>query len=272
MASAESPLPTHGDAPATTESEPLLGRPGDAIQKPDASMIHNFFLGMLQNQWLNESQYRQLTIHRFLGTGKLAQAGAILLLAIIWASVFSNPTLPLVSPHPLLQSLGVYTVLQAILILQPTNTPHTKFLGQRAHFFMVRALPHPHLTSHPPSTTDLHPTCLSALRRRLTHASFSTFPTKTAYPFSVPLHRWDDHHRGEQISQRARPLPLGPRLSRRCYPRPTAAPVPLRLHHLGRTRGMGRRGFRQAPVEVSPLGRLRGAAPAARHRRRCRRD
>ncbi|KAK4243737.1 hypothetical protein C7999DRAFT_44490 [Corynascus novoguineensis] len=114
MASAESPLPTHGDAPAPAESEPLLGRPGDAIQKPEASMLHNFFLG----------------------TGKLAQAGAILLLAIIWASVFSNPTLPLVSPHPLLQSLGVYTVLQAILILQPTNTPHTKFLGQRAHFFM----------------------------------------------------------------------------------------------------------------------------------------
>ncbi|KAL2185129.1 hypothetical protein L209DRAFT_756114 [Thermothelomyces heterothallicus CBS 203.75] len=114
MASAESTSPTHGDAPAPTESEPLLGRPGDAIQRPDAPMIYNLFLG----------------------TGKLAQAGALLLLAIIWASVFTNPTLPLVSPHPLLQSLGVYTVIQAILILQPTNTPHTKLLGQRAHFRM----------------------------------------------------------------------------------------------------------------------------------------
>ncbi|KAL2160019.1 hypothetical protein VTH06DRAFT_1674 [Thermothelomyces fergusii] len=114
MASAESTLPTRGDTPAPTESEPLLGRPGDATQRPDSPMIYNLFLG----------------------TGKLAQAGALLLLAIIWASVFSNPTLPLVSPHPLLQSLGVYTVIQAILVLQPTNTPQTKLLGQRAHFLL----------------------------------------------------------------------------------------------------------------------------------------
>ena len=67
------------------------------------------------------------------GTGWLAQVGALLLVAIIWASVFTHPTLPLVSPHPLLQSLGVFTVIQAILLLQPTTTPETKALGQKGH-------------------------------------------------------------------------------------------------------------------------------------------
>lgn len=111
MSSTEAPQPTQGDAPAPTESQPLLGRPGDALQKPDAPMINNIWLG----------------------TAWLAQIGAVLLLAIIWAGVFTHPTLPLVSPHPLLQSLGVFTVIQAILLLQPTHTPETKLLGQRGH-------------------------------------------------------------------------------------------------------------------------------------------
>ncbi|KAK4142998.1 eukaryotic cytochrome b561-domain-containing protein [Dichotomopilus funicola] len=112
--SPEAPPPADNEAPEQTESEPLLGGPGDATQKPDAPIFSNLYLG----------------------TGWLAQTGGILLLAIIWASVFTNPTLPLVSPHPLLQSLGVYTVLQAILILQPTTTPRTKQAGQRAHVFL----------------------------------------------------------------------------------------------------------------------------------------
>jgi hypothetical protein len=45
MASNEPPHSTQGDAPAPTESEPLLGRPGDATQKPDAPMLNNLFLG-----------------------------------------------------------------------------------------------------------------------------------------------------------------------------------------------------------------------------------
>ncbi len=45
MSSAESPPPTNGDAPAPTESEPLLGGPGDATQKPDAPLIKNLVLG-----------------------------------------------------------------------------------------------------------------------------------------------------------------------------------------------------------------------------------
>lgn len=67
------------------------------------------------------------------GTGWLAQIGAFFLVATIWSSVFTSPLLKLVSPHPLLQSLGVFLLIQAILILQPTSTPQAKLYGQRAH-------------------------------------------------------------------------------------------------------------------------------------------
>ncbi|KAL2015970.1 hypothetical protein VTK56DRAFT_4483 [Thermocarpiscus australiensis] len=111
MASTEPTRPDQGEAPAPSESEPLLGRPGDATQKSDAPLARNLWLG----------------------TGWLAQIGAVLLVAVIWAGVFAHPLLPLVSPHPLLQSLGVFTVLQAVLLLQPTTTPETKARGRRGH-------------------------------------------------------------------------------------------------------------------------------------------
>ncbi|KAK4190005.1 cytochrome b ascorbate-dependent protein 3 [Podospora australis] len=100
-------------APAPTESEPLLGRPGDAVQKPHDPMFRNLYLG----------------------TGWLAQLGVLLLLISTWIAVFRNPTLPLVSPHPLLQSLGVFLLVQAILILQPTThaNPTAKKNGARLH-------------------------------------------------------------------------------------------------------------------------------------------
>lgn len=101
----------HGQAGGATESEPLLGRPGDAIQKPGDPMVRNLYLG----------------------TGILAQAGGMLFLVLVWAAVFTNTLIPLFSPHPLLQSLGIFTLLQALLILQPTNSPETKLLGARIH-------------------------------------------------------------------------------------------------------------------------------------------
>lgn len=52
----------------------------------------------------------------------------------MWSSVLENPPLiPLFSPHPLLQSLGVLALTQAVLILQPTWTPAEKVTGARAH-------------------------------------------------------------------------------------------------------------------------------------------
>ncbi|CCC07494.1 hypothetical protein SMACR_02496 [Sordaria macrospora] len=106
------PLSTTDAEPAVpTESEPLLGRPGDAIQKPDAPMFLNLVLG----------------------TAWLSQLGALLLLVTTWSAVFLHKLGALISPHPLLQSLGAFLLIQAILILQPTSTPADKRTGQRIH-------------------------------------------------------------------------------------------------------------------------------------------
>ncbi|KAL1877068.1 hypothetical protein Daus18300_002678 [Diaporthe australafricana] len=94
------------------ESEPLLGEPGDALQRPEESIFHNLYRG----------------------TGWLAQGGAVLLVALVWSSVFEHPPfIPLFSPHPLLQSVGVLVLSEAILILQPTWTAGEKVIGARAH-------------------------------------------------------------------------------------------------------------------------------------------
>ncbi|KAI1822368.1 eukaryotic cytochrome b561-domain-containing protein [Xylaria intraflava] len=92
------------------ETEPLLGRPGDASQRDDAPIIKNLILG----------------------TGVLAEGAALLLVATVWASVFLNPLI-LFSVHPLAQSLAVLVLLQSILVLQPTHTAPQKQIGQKIH-------------------------------------------------------------------------------------------------------------------------------------------
>ncbi|CAK7244065.1 MAG: hypothetical protein STHCBS139747_005599 [Sporothrix thermara] len=94
------------------ESAPLLGEPGDVVQKSEDSILSNLYTG----------------------TAWLAQAGVILLVALVWVAVFRHPPLlPLFSPHPLLQSVGVLVVVQAILVLQPTAAPRDKIIGAHAH-------------------------------------------------------------------------------------------------------------------------------------------
>ncbi|KAL0940777.1 cytochrome b561 [Colletotrichum truncatum] len=92
------------------ELEPLLGRPGDAQQPPDQFIAKNLILG----------------------TGVIAQFGAVILLAMIWASVLTKDLI-LFSGHPLAQSLAIFTLIQSILSLQPTHTPDQKRVGQRVH-------------------------------------------------------------------------------------------------------------------------------------------
>ncbi|KAH8677469.1 eukaryotic cytochrome b561-domain-containing protein [Xylariales sp. PMI_506] len=99
------------EATGTDEIEPLLGRPGDASQKDGASIFKNLILG----------------------TGILAEGGALLLVASVWAAVFLHRPLILFSAHPLAQSLGVLVLVQSILILQPTHTGQQKVVGQKLH-------------------------------------------------------------------------------------------------------------------------------------------
>ncbi|KAI1328616.1 eukaryotic cytochrome b561-domain-containing protein [Xylariaceae sp. FL0255] len=92
------------------DTEPLLGRPGDASQREEAPIAKNLILG----------------------TGVLAEAAGLLLFASVWAAVFLQPLI-LFSVHPLAQSLGVLVLLQSILVLQPTHTGSQKQVGQKIH-------------------------------------------------------------------------------------------------------------------------------------------
>ncbi|KAH8820010.1 hypothetical protein F5884DRAFT_658712 [Xylogone sp. PMI_703] len=101
----------HDEVPEATEEEPLLGRLGDASQQPSRPLYANLYLG----------------------TGIIAQAGIVLLVALTWANVFLTPLI-FFSPHPLLNTSGLLLLTQSILLLQPTHLPAQKRSGTYAHF------------------------------------------------------------------------------------------------------------------------------------------
>ncbi len=70
------------------------------------------------------------------GTAVIAQAGLILLIASVWASIFLGP-LSLFSAHPLLNSAGLLAIAEGIIILQPTHTADQKRKGTTTHFLLV---------------------------------------------------------------------------------------------------------------------------------------
>ncbi|CAG8954422.1 hypothetical protein HYFRA_00006049 [Hymenoscyphus fraxineus] len=107
-----SPAHAHIHDEGRGEDEPLLGRRGDVSQPEGRALYHNVYTG----------------------TAAIAQAGIVLLIASVWASVFLNKLLPFVSPHPLLNSAGILFITQAILIVQPTHTAQQKREGTIAHF------------------------------------------------------------------------------------------------------------------------------------------
>ncbi|KFA81874.1 hypothetical protein S40288_01705 [Stachybotrys chartarum IBT 40288] len=95
---------------AQDETEPLLGRPGDAAQHQGASFFGNLVLG----------------------TGLIAEVAVILLFILVWVSVLTNPVI-LFSGHPLAQSFAILLLVQSILTLQPTHTAEQKRAGQWIH-------------------------------------------------------------------------------------------------------------------------------------------
>jgi len=94
----------------TSEEAPLLGERGDASQPDGRPSYYNLFLG----------------------TGTVAQAGAWILVAIVWGSIFSNDLI-LFSTHPLLNSAAMLFFVQGILIIQPTHTAKQKKQGTYTH-------------------------------------------------------------------------------------------------------------------------------------------
>ncbi|KAF1356285.1 eukaryotic cytochrome b561-domain-containing protein [Delphinella strobiligena] len=92
------------------EEEPLLGEQGDAQQQEGKPLYYNFILG----------------------TGVVAQAGAWILAAIVWGSVFSHELI-LFSVHPLLNSAAILLFTQGVLVVQPTHTKEQKRKGTWTH-------------------------------------------------------------------------------------------------------------------------------------------
>lgn len=114
------------------ESEPLLGRPGDASQRPGASIWMNLIMGTPSLALTRPASRADSCLQCVPGTAAIAQLGAFLLLVLIWASVLQQPLI-FFSGHPLIQSLAVFTLIQSVLFLQPTSTAEQKRLGQRVH-------------------------------------------------------------------------------------------------------------------------------------------
>ncbi|TLD25640.1 hypothetical protein PspLS_06010 [Pyricularia sp. CBS 133598] len=99
--------------PTRRESEPLLGRPGDATQASNQPFYANLYLG----------------------TGFFTLVGVVMFCFEVWYSTLSQKFLPLFTPHPLLQSAAVAIALIGVLILQPTTSadPERKRQGARLH-------------------------------------------------------------------------------------------------------------------------------------------
>jgi len=103
--------PSHPDLRATAEEEPLLEGAGGVSIVEGQSLVYNFTQG----------------------TAALAQVGGLVLVAIVWASVFTHPV-EIFDGHPLLNSLGILLVVQGVLVLQPTGF-HDPVQKKRAAYF-----------------------------------------------------------------------------------------------------------------------------------------
>lgn len=66
----------------------------------------------------------------------LAQLGIVLLVAAVWATILRQKV-TLFSYHPLLNSVGILLIVEAIIILQPTHTPSQKRNGTLVHASLI---------------------------------------------------------------------------------------------------------------------------------------
>lgn len=116
--------------PALQEEEPLLGRPGDVTQRPGQGLQFNFVKGTgratLSRSLSNGSRLTVVT------TAILAQAGIIILTALVWAAVFQADFI-FFSFHPILNSVALLLLVQGVLVLQPTAVQKDKINGTYAH-------------------------------------------------------------------------------------------------------------------------------------------
>ncbi|GAB1203494.1 hypothetical protein APSETT445_002129 [Aspergillus pseudonomiae] len=141
MASATGIPQEHPQTIEAREDEPLLGRPGDVVQKEDQYIIYNLFTG----------------------TASLAQFGIWIIAILVWAGIFSHPLI-LFSAHPLLNSSALLLQVQAALILQPTATPQQKLKGARIHY-VIQAVKAQKLKDESQEMTTRKTACTEEINR-----------------------------------------------------------------------------------------------------------
>ena len=105
--------------PETSEHEPLLGDTGDV----------RHFAAHDGEQDIFELVRRNITSGF---TAFMAQLGLLMLVIPVWIFVIQHPA-GLFTPHPLLQTAGVFFLFQGVLLLQPTKTASAKRQGLAAH-------------------------------------------------------------------------------------------------------------------------------------------
>ncbi|KAH7012495.1 eukaryotic cytochrome b561-domain-containing protein [Microdochium trichocladiopsis] len=154
------------------ESEPLLGRPGDASQKPAASIAKNLILAPFPSpstkgrgsasatehqSGVRAYSYGISSLHEATPTcpsrhlqqcSRLPSARNTMAKLMYWCrrrgwrsfarcvrvgSSLPAPPYILFSVHPLAQSFGLLVLIQSILIVQPTVTAEQKKVGQKLH-------------------------------------------------------------------------------------------------------------------------------------------
>jgi hypothetical protein len=113
---------------AREEDEPLLGRPGDVTQHSGQGLQMNFVTGTGRDL-LRDSTAPTRTNY---SPAILAQAGILILTALVWAAIFTNEVI-FFSYHPLLNSAALLLLIQGLLVLQPTSHQKDKITGTYVH-------------------------------------------------------------------------------------------------------------------------------------------
>jgi hypothetical protein len=114
---------------AREEDEPLLGRPGDVTQHSGQGLQMNFVTGTGKHLSTIAQHTLDETNHP---PAILAQAGILILTALVWAAIFTNEVI-FFSYHPLLNSAALLLLVQGLLVLQPTSHHKDKITGTYVH-------------------------------------------------------------------------------------------------------------------------------------------
>lgn len=116
------------------EMSPLVGSNFGKQRRDDTILTNLFFGEKISPSTCLPPQAENALLRRGTGTGTgwIVQIALIILVLLVVVPIFRNKIV-LFSGHPLSQIIGIYAVVQSILILQPTHLPEQKQKGQWLH-------------------------------------------------------------------------------------------------------------------------------------------